>query len=84
MFNASIVLDPHSYSKSAEETIYMSSDTVGDCMVGVKGKLYSVMELTQEILNLKSRILMAFCIKIRWKEVGQRMQGNFAFIECHL
>ena len=42
-FNASIELDPHSYCRTAEETIYMSSDTVGDCIVGIKGKLYSVM-----------------------------------------
>ena len=54
VFNASVELDPHSYSSTAEETIYMSSDTVGDCMVGIKGKLYSVMELKQELLSLKS------------------------------
>ena len=54
MFNASVELDPHSYSRTAEETLYMSSDTVGDCMVGVKGKLCSVLELKQELLNLKS------------------------------
>ena len=54
VFNASIELDPHSYSRTTEGTIYMSSDTVGDCMVGVKGKLYSVMELKQDVLKLKS------------------------------
>ena len=54
VFNALIELDPNYYRKTVEETIFMSSDTVGDCMVGIKGKLYSVMELKQELLNLKS------------------------------
>eukprot|EP00092_Neocalanus_flemingeri_P014903 GFUD01016095.1.p1 GENE.GFUD01016095.1~~GFUD01016095.1.p1 ORF type:complete len:561 (-),score=139.18 GFUD01016095.1:3-1559(-) len=54
VFNASIELDPNCYSKTVDETIYMSSETVGDCMVGIKGKLYSVMELKQDLLKLKS------------------------------
>ena len=54
MFNATIKFDPNSYSKTVDRTIYMSPDTVGECLVGIKGKLYSVMELKQDLLHLKS------------------------------
>ena len=54
VFNASIEFNQHSFSRSADETVYLSADTVGDCMVGVRGKLYSVMELKQQLLKLKS------------------------------
>ena len=54
VFNASIEMDLDSYSRTVDETTYMSSETVGDCLVGIKGKLYSVMELKQELLMLKS------------------------------
>ena len=39
-----------------DELVYFSYETVGDCMVGIKGKLFSVMELKQELLNLKSSV----------------------------
>ena len=54
MFNASIEFNQHSFLKSADETVYMSTDSVGDCMVGVRGKLYSVMDLKHQLLKLKS------------------------------
>ena len=54
VFNACIEFNQHILQKSADETVYMSTDTVGDCMVGVRGKLYSVMDLKHQLLKLKS------------------------------
>ena len=58
MFNATIEMDTNCYSKTygktVDKTIHTSPDTVGDCLVGIKGKLYSVMELKQDLLQLKS------------------------------
>ena len=49
-----IKIDQNSYRKDLEEQIFYANDTVGDCMVGVKGMLYPVMQLKSELLNLKS------------------------------
>ena len=57
VFNATIELDPNSYTRTVDETIYESADPVGECLVGIKGKLYSVMELKHDLLKLKTETL---------------------------
>ena len=68
MFNACFEFNQHSYHKSVDETVYLSPDSVGDCMVGVSGKLYSVMDLKHQLLKLKSEkwtISLDMCRDVR-------------------
>ena len=79
VFNARLTADPHSYTQSGLERVYTTDDTVGDCLVGVRGKLAPVLQLKHALLRLKAErwtLTLDCCRDRRGSGVPYSTQGQ--------